>query len=163
MGSCEVWIQEIGMAFTQCLGKSGSTARGENCLWSFPSPNLNWTARGGRGRETGADGREREKIGWESVLGRRGWIVSGIYGLEIRYSPEWTVNLLQPIGLNYNRKGLFRLFSHLRTDGYVCYAHNIMHSHNYYLYNSKVQPLPLKLWHHHLCLRKMTLYKNAIV
>lgn len=23
---------------------------------------------------------------------------SGIYGLEIRYSPEWTVNLLQPIG-----------------------------------------------------------------
>lgn len=32
MGGCEVWIQEIGMAFTQCLGKSGSTARGENCL-----------------------------------------------------------------------------------------------------------------------------------
>lgn len=31
-GGCEVWIQEIGMAFTQCLGKSGSTARGENCL-----------------------------------------------------------------------------------------------------------------------------------
>lgn len=29
---CEVWIQEIGMAFTQCLGKSVSTAKGENCL-----------------------------------------------------------------------------------------------------------------------------------
>lgn len=32
MEGCEVWIQEIGMAFTQCRGKSGSTARRENCL-----------------------------------------------------------------------------------------------------------------------------------
>lgn len=32
VGVCEVWIQEIGMAFTHCLGKSSSTAKGENCL-----------------------------------------------------------------------------------------------------------------------------------
>lgn len=32
MEGCEVWIQEIGIAFTQCRGKSGSTVRGENCL-----------------------------------------------------------------------------------------------------------------------------------
>lgn len=76
MEGCEVWIQEIGMTFTQCRGKSGSTVRRENCLWSFPSPNLNWTARGSGRWGWG------EKIGWESVSRKRGWAVSGIYGLR---------------------------------------------------------------------------------
>lgn len=49
---------------------------------SIPESKLNSKKWGGRGGEKGADAREREKIGWESVLGEKGLnkkAASGIY------------------------------------------------------------------------------------
>lgn len=66
---------------------------------SIPESKLNSEGWEGKGERSGW---ERKRENWmgkclgEKELNKKA--TSGIYGLEIRYSPEWTVNLLQPIG-----------------------------------------------------------------
>lgn len=114
-------------------------------------------------------GEVREKSGWERK--RENWMekclgekkvnkkaASGIYGLEIRYSPKWTAAYrLKP----QQHRAVSSLSSPQNLQ--YGYAHYIIHSHNNYYYNSQAQPFRLNLWRHHLRLHKMTLYKNAIV
>lgn len=47
----------------------------------------------------------------------------GIYGLQIRYSPVWTVNLLQPIGYNYSSIGIFPLSLFSLQNLWLCTLH----------------------------------------
>lgn len=129
---------------------------------SIPESKLNSEGWEGKGRS----GWERKRENWmgkclgEKELNKKA--ASGIYGLEIRYSPRMDCESTAAYKLKKTTPGagLFPPFSLFRTYGY---AHNIIHSHNNYYYNSQAQPFRLNLWHHHLRLHKMTLYKNAIV
>lgn len=122
---------------------------------SIPESKLNSEGQEGEEKKKRMGAKER-KLDGEVSWGKEKFNkkeASGICGLETRYSPEMTVRTTPA-------QEHFLLFPHSRTYGY---AHNVIHSHNNYYYNSQAQPFGLNLWHHHLRLHKMTLYKNAVV